>query len=70
MNTDNERKQERLRIRRDRERQARAQETAEEKVVRLAKRKQQSPVLKTAFHKRLCLYQHLQYFRSISSNRV
>ncbi len=34
---DNERKQERLRIRRDRERQARAQETAEEKEVRLAK---------------------------------
>ncbi len=37
MNPDNERKQERFRIRRDRERQARAQETAEEKEVRLAK---------------------------------
>ena len=38
MNPDNESKQERLRIRRDRHRQARAQETAEEKEVRLAKR--------------------------------
>ncbi len=42
MNTDNERKQEKLRIRRDRERQARAQETAEEKEVRLAKRRRQT----------------------------
>ena len=46
MNTDNERKQERLRIRRDRERQARAQETAEEKEVRLAKRREKHRALK------------------------
>ncbi len=46
MNPDNESKQERLRIRRDRERQARAQETAEEKEVRLAKRREKHRALK------------------------
>ncbi len=40
-----ERKQERLRIRRDRERQARAQETAEEREVRLAKRREKQRAL-------------------------
>ena len=45
MNPDNESKQERLRIRRDRERQARAQETAEEKEVRLAKRREKHRAL-------------------------
>ena len=46
MNPDNESKQERLRIRRDRDRQARAQETAEEKEVRLAKRREKHRALK------------------------
>ncbi len=46
MNPDNESKQERQRIRRDRERQATAQETAEEKEVRLAKRREKHRALK------------------------
>ncbi len=46
LHPDNESKQERLRIRRDRERQARAQETAEEKEVRLAKRREKHRALK------------------------
>ncbi len=40
MDTNNERKQERLGRRRERERQARAQETAEQKETRLAKRRE------------------------------
>ncbi|XP_064389208.1 1-phosphatidylinositol 3-phosphate 5-kinase-like [Halichondria panicea] len=46
MNPDNESKQERLRIRRDRDTQARAQETTEEKEVRLAKRREKHRALK------------------------